>query len=290
MQHRVIPTDLIDPNPAQPRKHFDASALAELGESIRAHGLIQPIAVRRQGDRFQIIAGERRWRAVGPGALIDAVVLDGKGDEETFVLSTVENVNRKDMTPIEEANAYAAIVAMGRSVEDVASLFGKATFAVSWRLELLNLAPEFQGAEMPMNVARLLSRLGIDAQRAAMHRYMGNEFKTVQEFERYCKTVIARDAQADLFAPAQVDGFGCDDLRRERSRVNRTKIADAWTRVTTIAAAFGPIDECSEQDVADALDGDLDRYLNEVRQLEAHARRARILLENAKALQKASVA
>lgn len=292
MKHQVIDLDRITANPNQPRKLFDAAALAELADSILANGLLQPITVRPQGAAgdFQIIAGERRFRAAILAGLadIDCMVFEGLDDEQTFILATLENVARRDMRPIEEAHAYAAIAAMGKTPDEIACLVGKATFAISWRLELLNLAPEYQDIDLPMNVARLLSRLSIDGQRSTMRRYIGGEFKTTQECERFCNVVIAREAQVVMFGAADLDGFGPDDLRRERAHATRSKIASSWDKITTIAQAFGPIDESSEQDVADALDGDIDRYLVELRQLEAHARRARIKLEQAKALQKES--
>lgn len=301
MIYREIAAHFIQPNPNQPRHFFDQNSIQDLADSIREHGLLQPITVRPDGlpagdaghdgwlNGYMIIAGERRFKACALAGLdlIPCMVMEGVDDEKAFVLATLENVARKDMKPIEEAKAYAQIVAMGRTPEEVARLVGKATFAVTWRLELLNLAPEYQDIELPMNVGRLLSRVSIDGQRTIMRRYIGGEFKTTQEAEKYCNAVIAREAQADLFAPASLDPFGDDDLRRERARVNRSRFASAWEKVLTIAHSFGPIDELGEQDAADALDGDIDRILAEMRQLEAHVRRARIKLENAKALQKA---
>lgn len=288
MRHEVIDIDRITANPNQPRKVFDRAALEELADSIRSCGLLQPITVRPVEGAYQIIAGERRFRATQLAGLtvIDAMVIDGVADEQAFVLATLENVARRDMRPIEEAHAYAAISAMGKTPEEIGALVGKAAFAVSWRLELLNLAAEYQDIELPMNVGRLMSRMSIEGQRSVMHRYMGGEFKTTQECERFCNAVIAREAQVDMFDADQLDAFGQDDLRRERAHQTRGKIAGAWSKVTTIAAAFGPIDETGEQDIADALDGDIDRYLTEMRALEAHVRRARIKLENAKAMQK----
>lgn len=291
MQLNELSIGNIHANTNQPRKEFAGAALQELADSIREHGVIQPIIVRisqHLAGAFEIIAGERRWRAsaIAGRKTIPALVVENVDDQKSFVLATLENVARRDMKPIEEARAYAAIVDMGKSIADVAKMVGKAPFAIAWRLELLNLAPEFQTVDLPANVARLMSRMTIEGQRQVMRRYMGGEFKTVQECERFCNAVIAREAQVDMFDADQLDAFGSDDMRRERARRNRGAVAGAWAKVTTIAAAFGPIDEVSEGDLADALDGDVDRYLNEIRQLEAHVRRARIKLENAKAAQK----
>ena len=285
----TLSVDAIDPNPNQPRQHFDAASLRDLADSIKANGQLSPINVRRRGQRYEIIAGERRWRAhqLAEIPTIHAVVMDDVDDERAFLLATLENCARVDMKPIEEAKAYAAIIALGRTAAEVAEMVGQPLFRVCWRLELLNLAPEFQDIDLPRNVARLLSRMDLDRQRVAMRRYIAGDFATVQEMERHCNHLIASAAQVVMFGAQDLDPFGSDEARRERARVNRSKIAIAWDRITKIASAFGPIDETSPADVADALDGDLDRYLREIRALEAHARRARIQLEKAKAIQKA---
>jgi ParB family chromosome partitioning protein len=292
MRHLVIDLTDIAPNPEQPRKHFDEAGLRELADSIAASGLLQPIAVRPMGPAYQIIAGERRWRACRLAGLTaaDCVIFDDLDDAQTFILATLENVGRRDMKPIEEAHAYAKIRALGKEVDEIAQMVGKAPFAIAWRLELLNLAPEFQGLDLPPGIGRLMSRLSIEGQRCVMRRYMAGEFKTTQECERFCNAVVARETQAGLFGESQLDGFGADGARRERARQNRSKLARAWDKATGIAQAFGPIDECSDDEIADALDGDIDRYLAEMRALESHVRRARIRLENAKALQAAAVA
>jgi ParB family chromosome partitioning protein len=118
--------DLIDRHPGQPRKHFDAEALAELAGSIAANGLMQPVTVRPVDDRYVIIAGERRWRACQQAGLdtIPVRVIE-IGEEDAFVLSVAENVNRSDMTVLEETEAFAQLVAYGKTHDEIARLFGK---------------------------------------------------------------------------------------------------------------------------------------------------------------------
>ena len=107
---RSIAVSDIRPNPDQPRQHFDSDALDELASSMRQRGVIQPIVVRPHGKNFQIVAGERRWRAAQRARLhqIPAVVRN-LNDEETLEIAIVENVQRKDLNVIEEAEAYARL-------------------------------------------------------------------------------------------------------------------------------------------------------------------------------------
>jgi ParB family chromosome partitioning protein len=122
-----IPIDQIDVNPRQPRKTFDPGSLDELARSLKATGMIQPIVVRRApGGRWQLIAGERRWRAAAQAGLeqIPAVVREAT-DVESLELALVENLLREDLNPIEEAEAYQRILTeFGWTQEDVAQRVG----------------------------------------------------------------------------------------------------------------------------------------------------------------------
>ena len=104
-----IELDLISPNPAQPRQWFDPQALEELAQSIREHGVIQPVIVQRQGDRYELVAGERRWRAAQMAGLqrIPAVVRD-LAPAELVELALIENLQREDLNPIEQAEVVNA--------------------------------------------------------------------------------------------------------------------------------------------------------------------------------------
>ena len=99
--------DLLTPNPLQPRQHIDEPALDELAQSIRSHGVIQPILVRRVADRFEIVAGERRWRAAQRAGLLKVpVVFRDVPDDKLLEVALIENIQREDLNPIEEAQAY----------------------------------------------------------------------------------------------------------------------------------------------------------------------------------------
>lgn len=142
-----IAVNAIDPNPNQPRVHFDEAALAELTASILAIGVLQPILVRPEGsDRYQLIAGERRWRAASRAGLqmIPAIVRV-TDDVSSVEQALVENLHRQDLTPLEEAAAYQQLLEdFNMTHEQVASKVGKSRSAITNALRLLGLPPSIQ--------------------------------------------------------------------------------------------------------------------------------------------------
>jgi len=142
---RHISLELISPNPRQPRQHFDDEALAGLATSMRERGLLQPVLVRPAADgRYELIAGERRWRAAQLAGLdsIPALVR-ARDDAESLELALVENMAREDLNPVEEARACAALVEeLGLSREEVGVRVGRSRVAVSNLLRLLDLPDE----------------------------------------------------------------------------------------------------------------------------------------------------
>lgn len=141
-----IDIDLIEPNPEQPRTRFAEGSLDELAQSIRANGVVQPIVVRKFGSRYQIVAGERRWRASQRAELrrIPAVVRE-VSDEKLLELALIENIQRQELNPIEEANAYRKLIdTIGLTQEQVAEQVGKERSVVTTSLRLLRLSGEIQ--------------------------------------------------------------------------------------------------------------------------------------------------
>ena len=135
----VVPLDAVEPNPEQPRKHFAEDKLAELAASILERGLLQPIVVRRHGDRYQLLAGERRFRAAHLAGLdrLPAVVRDG-GD--ALEIALIENLQREDLEPLEEAEALAGLIERhAYSHREIADLLGKSRPYVSNTLSLIRL-------------------------------------------------------------------------------------------------------------------------------------------------------
>jgi ParB family chromosome partitioning protein len=145
--YREVALHLIEPNPYQPRKEFSAEALTDLVESIRAEGLLQPIVVRPVGDRFQLIAGERRWRAFQQLKIksIPARVMTSS-DASSASLALIENLQRADLNPLEEAHGYASLIRDFDLTQDAAAQrVGKGRATVANSLRLLALEAELQG-------------------------------------------------------------------------------------------------------------------------------------------------
>ena len=141
-----IDVDLIEPNPDQPRSRFTESALDELAQSILANGIVQPIVVRRKGNRYEIVAGERRWRAAQRAGLrrIPAAVKD-VSDDKLLELALIENIQREELNPVEEAAAYRKLIdKMGLTQEALAASVGKDRTLIATSLRLLKLPTDIQ--------------------------------------------------------------------------------------------------------------------------------------------------
>jgi ParB family chromosome partitioning protein len=144
---RSVPIDLVQRNPQQPRKHFDETELNELANSIRAHGVLQPILVRPiGGDKYAMVAGDRRWRAAQRAGLhsIPAVVRE-LNEVEVLEIAIVENVQRTDLNPIEEAQGFQALIdRFGRTQQEIADAVGKSRPHIANMLRLLQLPDDLQ--------------------------------------------------------------------------------------------------------------------------------------------------
>ncbi|HEV2815722.1 MAG TPA: ParB/RepB/Spo0J family partition protein [Allosphingosinicella sp.] len=143
---QMIPVASIEPHPGQPRRIFQEETLVELAASIQARGVIQPIVVRPHGHRFQIVAGERRWRAAQRARLHEIpAIVRAFSDEETLEVALVENLQRQDLNAIEEAQAYRRLVdEYGHTQEELARIVHKSRSHVANILRLLDLPPKVQ--------------------------------------------------------------------------------------------------------------------------------------------------
>ncbi|HEY2103300.1 MAG TPA: ParB/RepB/Spo0J family partition protein [Chthoniobacterales bacterium] len=143
---RQITIESITPSPLQPRKEFPAESLQELVESIRQHGIIQPLVVRAVDGRYELIAGERRWRAaqqIGLGEV--PAIVRSASDRDVLELSLIENLQRADLSPIEEAQGYARLAGeFGMRQEDIAQKVGRSRAAVANAMRLLDLHAQVQ--------------------------------------------------------------------------------------------------------------------------------------------------
>jgi ParB family chromosome partitioning protein len=196
---RAIPVDAIEPNPFQPRQQFDDASLAELAQSIRTDGVLQPIAVRPAGPRYQLIVGERRWRAARVAGLpeIPAIIRQA-GDDEMLVLALVENIQREDLNAIEKAQAYDSLRrTLNIPIEQLANRLGQDRSTVSNYLRLLELDEPIQALirtkQLSMGHARAL--LGAPAEhRVRLARMVVARDLSVRAIERQIRAFLERPA------------------------------------------------------------------------------------------------
>jgi len=141
-----VDLDSIVPGPMQPRTHFDETALESLAESIRSHGIVQPLLVRRKGDGYELVAGERRWRAAKLAGIARVpVVVREVPDESLLEIALIENIQRESLNPIEEAQAYRKLIeTVGLTQEALASRVGRDRSYITNYLRLLKLTDDVQ--------------------------------------------------------------------------------------------------------------------------------------------------
>ena len=205
--YQSLPIYKVEPNPDQPRKDFDPEELENLAESIRVHGLIQPLTVREMPTGYyQIIAGERRWRAARLAKLseVPVVVIDAD-DRKAMELALIENLQRQDLNPVEEALGYKSLMEdYGLTQEEAASRVGKSRPAVANALRLLHLpdtiAQMVAGGELSAGHARALLAFAteeeqLDAAAAAVDKSL-----SVRDLERMAKA--SRAPRKEKEAPA----------------------------------------------------------------------------------------
>ena len=188
--------DLIDPTPTQPRQVFNEDRLDELAQSIKTNGIIQPIIVRRNGERYQIVAGERRWRAAQKAGLhkVPAVIKDIP-EANILELSLIENIQREELNPIEEANAYKRLIErLNVTQEDLAHRLGKDRSSIANLLRLLKLPEEIQAmvedGQLSMGHARALLSIETEEKQTRVARDIISRGLSVRETERLVKLTI----------------------------------------------------------------------------------------------------
>jgi ParB family chromosome partitioning protein len=185
-----VPVDSLDPNPQQPRVRIDPQRLAELAGSIRESGVVQPILARRRGERYQIIAGERRWRAARQAGLARVpVALREVPDDQLLELALVENIQREELSPLEEAQAYARLQqGLGLTQEQVAQKVGRDRTTIANALRLLRLPREVkelvEQGSLDAGHARALLALERPEQQAALAREAVRQGLSVRAVER----------------------------------------------------------------------------------------------------------
>jgi ParB family chromosome partitioning protein len=242
-----LPLGQIRPNPRQPRKRVDAEALGGLAESVRAQGVVQPIVVRPVGaGAYEIIAGERRWRAARAAGLatVPAVVRE-TDDRESLVLALVENVARENLTAVEEARAYALLQdEFGLSLGEVAERVGRSKPSVSNRLRLLELPDDVldrvERGQLSEGHARAVLSVPGNEERRTLMRKIIRDGLSVRAAERAARWAGARTK------PRRAASVDPELAARARAALERLTGAPVKVGVRRIEIPFGDEVELAE--------------------------------------------
>ena len=193
---KKLPLHKIEPNPDQPRRDFDPEELEELAASIRTHGIIQPLTVREMPNGYyQIIAGERRWRASRLAGLEEIpVVIIEADDKKAMELALIENLQRSDLNPVEEANGYESLIKeYGLTQEEAAARVGKSRPAVANALRLLNLCEgvleKVRNGELTAGHARAILQLKSEKKQMEAAQKIAALGLSVRQAEMLCKNM-----------------------------------------------------------------------------------------------------
>ncbi|GAC1512379.1 MAG: ParB/RepB/Spo0J family partition protein [Chloroflexota bacterium] len=223
-----IDLDRIEPNPHQPRQYFEPQALEELAASIREHGIVQPLVVAGIGDdRYRLVIGERRWRASQLAGLerVPVVVKDAS-DQETLEIALVENLQRADLNPLEEAQAYQRLTKdFGLTQQEVARQVGKSRAAVANTLRLLSLSPALKDAVIGQRIseghARALLGLQDEIHQNELLERVEQAGLTVRQTEEAVRHLLEAPRRA---TPAVVDP-NVEALETDLRRALGTKVS-----------------------------------------------------------------
>lgn len=195
-----VPLAKIVPNPNQPRRDFDEEKLAELADSIKKNGLIQPIVVRKHGIGYEIIAGERRYQASKMAGLERVpVIVKDVDDAEMYRIAIIENIQRDDLNPIEEAKGYKTLIAMNgvKSLGDLSELVSKSRSSISNIIRLLKLPEEVQDmvsdGRLTYATARAILAIDGEERQLALAQKAVEKGMATSEVEDYVKAVKAMD-------------------------------------------------------------------------------------------------
>jgi len=248
-----VPVDQIHPNPRQPRKRFDHEATAGLAESIRAQGIIQPVVLRpRAAGGYELIAGERRWRAAKEAsvATLPALVRDA-ADRDALLLGLVENVAREELSPIEEARAYALLTdEFGLALGEIAERVGSSKPAVCNRLRLLELSDDVlarvERGELTEGQARAVLAVPDNEGRRRLARKIVRQGLSVRAAEREARWSGARTKRRR--SPA------ADPQVAERVRLAVERLTGLSARVTARGLEIPVESEQQLEELAESLE------------------------------------
>lgn len=192
----TLPVSSIEPNRNQPRKNFDKAELEELADSVKRYGVIQPLIVQKKNDYYEIIAGERRWRAAKLAKIKEVpVVIKDYEPQEASEIALIENLQRSDLNPIEEAKAYKDLIEeYDLRQEDVATRLSKSRSAITNSMRLLNLSEKVQGmiedGDLQMGHARALLGLENEGLQEKTAKTVVDKGLSVRDTEKLVKSIL----------------------------------------------------------------------------------------------------
>ncbi|MCD8157063.1 MAG: ParB/RepB/Spo0J family partition protein [Clostridiales bacterium] len=223
----------VEPNGEQPRKYFNEDGLAELADSIRQYGIIQPLIVQDKKDYYEIIAGERRWSAAKMAGLKEVpVIIRDISDREVMEMSLIENIQREDLNPIEEAQAYQRLLEeFGLKQEEVANRVSKSRTAVTNALRLLKLCEEVQqmviDGRLTNGHARCLISIETPEGQIAAAKQIIEKNLSVRETEKLVKSILKRGEKAKQKKKEEIDETFlaiCDNIAEQMKQIFGTKV------------------------------------------------------------------
>ena len=197
-----LDADLIDPGAMQPRVRFDENKLQELAQSIRSNGVVQPLLVRRRGDRYELIAGERRWRAAKLAGLKKVpVVVRNIADEKVLEIALIENIQRENLNPIEEAHAYKSLLeTIGLTQELLAQRVGRDRSYITNYLRLLKLPSDIQLLLQDDRISTGHARTLLGAMEPELQRHLARKIiergLSVRETEKLVRSAVSQASRA----------------------------------------------------------------------------------------------
>lgn len=220
----------IEPNNNQPRKSFDEKTLIQLSESIKEHGIIQPIIVKKEGDMYRIVAGERRWRAARLLGLkkIPAIVRDFS-NKQVMEIALIENIQREDLNPIEEAEAYERLlVEHNMTQEEISNSIGKSRPAIANSLRLLSLNENIKNylisGQITSGHARALLSLESLEEQEGICKVIIEKDMSVRETEKLVKTIKNKEKNKEKKITKKQDDYEYEKVAEDLQNILGTKV------------------------------------------------------------------
>ena len=235
-KNSVIEVDInkIEPGVGQPRKNFDREKIEALAESIKEHGIIQPLIVTKENDLYYIIAGERRWRAARVAGIKKVPVIEREAStKEVVELALIENIQREDLNPVEEAEAYNKLIKdYSMTQEQVATVVGKSRPAVANMLRLLNLSKEVRNmlisGEISVGQARPLLAIDKAKEQNEVAKYVVKAELNARQIEQYVKKYLNKKEKNVEKEKINVDAVNKQEIKYVQDKLR----ASLGTKVT----------------------------------------------------------